>query len=146
MEYHVYWLLKSSCFEIFGDGKYGLFSSQKVDGKMVFTKYWKVLVLNFTEMGNTSLFWAKKLMERWYLLITEKFFFSTFRLWEIRFFQAKKLMERRYSLITEKFFLSTFQLWEIRFFRAEKLMERRYLLITEKFLFWTFRWWEMPLT
>ena len=33
----IYWLLKSSCFELFGDGKYGLFFSQKVDGKMIFT-------------------------------------------------------------------------------------------------------------
>ena len=24
MEHHVYWLLKSFCFELFGDGKYGL--------------------------------------------------------------------------------------------------------------------------
>ena len=35
---------------------------------MIFTDYWKVLVLNFSEMGNTIFFWAKKLMERWYLL------------------------------------------------------------------------------
>ena len=33
----IYWLLRSSCFELFGDGKYGLFFSQKVDGKMIFT-------------------------------------------------------------------------------------------------------------
>ena len=32
----IYWLLKSSCFELSGDGKYGLFFSQKVDGKMIF--------------------------------------------------------------------------------------------------------------
>ena len=44
------------------------FLSQKVDGKMIFTDYWKVLVLNFSEMGNKVFFWAKKLMERWYLL------------------------------------------------------------------------------
>ena len=33
----IYWLLKSSCFELFGDRKYGLFFSQKLDGKMIFT-------------------------------------------------------------------------------------------------------------
>ena len=55
MEYHVYWLLKSSCFELFGDGKCGHF-------------------------------WAKKLMERWYLLITGKFLFWTLWRWEIRYF------------------------------------------------------------
>ena len=26
----IYWLLKSSCFECFGDGKYGLFSAKKL--------------------------------------------------------------------------------------------------------------------
>ena len=41
---NIYWLLKSSCFELFGDGKYGLFLSQKVDGKMIFT--WSFLVFH----------------------------------------------------------------------------------------------------
>ena len=66
-KYDVYWLLESSCFELFGDWKYGLFLSQEVDGKMIFTGYWEVLVLNFSVMGNTVFFSAKKLMERWYL-------------------------------------------------------------------------------
>ena len=36
-------------------------------------------------------FWAKRLMERWYLLITEKFLFWSFRRWKIRsFFQPKR--------------------------------------------------------
>ena len=43
--------------------KYGLFLSQKVDGKMIFTDYRTVLVLN-SVMGNTVLFSVKKLMER----------------------------------------------------------------------------------
>ena len=42
---------------------------------MIFNDYWKVIVLNFSEMGNTVFFWAKKLMERCYLLITEKILF-----------------------------------------------------------------------
>ena len=66
-KYDIYWLLKSSCFNLFGNGKYGLFLNQKVDGNMIFTNYWKVLVLNFPVMGNTVFFSAKKLMERWYL-------------------------------------------------------------------------------
>ena len=83
MECHGYWLLKSSCFEIFGDGKCGIFSpkklmemwyllitekilfwtfwrwqirpflSQRVNGKTIFSDYWKVHDLNFSEMGNT---------------------------------------------------------------------------------------------
>ena len=56
----IYWLLKSSCFELFGDGKYGLFLSQKVRGKMIFTDYWKVLVFNFSVMGNTVFFLPKR--------------------------------------------------------------------------------------
>ena len=67
-----------------------VFLSQKVDGNMIFTGYWKVLVLTFSEMGNTVFSWAKKLTEIWYLLITGKFLFWTFRWWEIRsFFQPK---------------------------------------------------------
>ena len=55
----IYWLLKRSCFELFGDEKNGLF-------------------------------WFKKLKERWFWLVTEKFLFWTFRWWEIRsFFQSK---------------------------------------------------------
>ena len=30
-------ITESSCFELFGDEKYGLFLSQEVDGKMIFT-------------------------------------------------------------------------------------------------------------
>ena len=57
---------------------------------MIFTDCWKVLVLNFLEVGNTVFFSAKKLMERWYLLITEKFLFWAFRRWEIwSFFEPK---------------------------------------------------------
>ena len=52
-----------------------VFLSQKVDGNMIFTDYWKVLVLIFSEMGNTVFSWAKHLIERWYLLITEKLLF-----------------------------------------------------------------------
>ena len=48
-------------------------------------------------MGNTVFFWVKKLMERWCLLVTEKFLFRTFRWLEMRgFFSAKMLMERLY--------------------------------------------------
>ena len=56
----IYQLLESSCFELYGDGKYGLF-------------------------------WAKKLMERWYLLITEKTLFWSFRRWEIQSFLSQKV-------------------------------------------------------
>ena len=49
------------CFEFFVNGKYGLFLRQKVSGNMIFTGYWKVLVLSFSVMGNTVFFEAKRL-------------------------------------------------------------------------------------
>ena len=113
-KYDIYWLLKSSCFNLFGNGKYGLFLSQKVDGNMIFTDYWKVLVLNFSVMGNTVFFWVKKLMERWYLLVTEKFLFWTFRWWEIRsFFQPKSWWKGVIYLVFLSFpwYSRTWKIW-----------------------------------
>ena len=59
-KYDIYWLRKISCFNPIGNGKYGLFLSQKVDGKMLFTDYWKGLVLNFSVMGNTVFFESRR--------------------------------------------------------------------------------------
>ena len=70
------------------------FLSQKVDGKMLFTDYWKVLVLNFSVIGKMVFFWVKKLMERWYLLTNEKFLFWILRRWEIRSFLSQKVDEK----------------------------------------------------
>ena len=47
-----YWLLKSSCFELFRDEKCGY-------GNKIFTDYWKVLVLRFSVTGNTVFFYPK---------------------------------------------------------------------------------------
>ena len=132
-KYDIYWLLKSSCFNLFGNGKYGLFLSQKVDGNMMFTDYWKVLVLNFSVIGNTVFFWVKKLMERWYLLATEKFLFWTFRWWEIRsFFQPKSWWKDDIYVVFLSF-LWYYRTWEIWFFAQckarllEKLDMRNWL-------------------
>ena len=47
---------------------------------------------NFSVMGKTVFYSVKTLMERWYLLVTEKFLFWTFRWWEVRsFMQSKKV-------------------------------------------------------
>ena len=51
---NIYWLLKSSCFEFFGKGKYGLFLSKHFDGKMVFTCVFELLMI-FQELGNMVL-------------------------------------------------------------------------------------------
>ena len=50
----IYWLLRSSCFELFGDGKYGLFLSQKVNGKMIFTCFF------------FSLLWYSRTWKTWF--------------------------------------------------------------------------------
>ena len=96
-----------------------VFLSQKVDGNMIFTDYWKVLVLIFSKMGNIVFSWAKNLTERWYLLIAGKFLLWTFR------------------------FLIFSETGNTVFSWAKKMMKIWYLLITRKFLFWPFRWWEI---
>ena len=58
---------------------------------MIFTDYWKLLVLIFSGIRNTVFFWAKELRERWCLLISEKLLFWTFRWWEIRSFLSKEV-------------------------------------------------------
>ena len=116
-KYDIYWLLKSSCFDFFENGKYGLFLSQKSDGKMIFTDYWKVLVLNFSVMGNMVFFWVKKLMEN--VIFTDYWKVLVLNLSVVRntvFFWVNKLMERWYSLAKEKFLFWPFQWWEIRYF------------------------------
>ena len=85
-EYHVSWLLKSSCFELSGKKKYGLLGAKKlveplyllITDKFWFWTFW---------VGKYRHFWVKKLMtERWYLLIIENFLFWTFRGWEMQSF------------------------------------------------------------
>ena len=96
MEYHLYWQLKSSCFEYFGDEKYRILS-QIVDKNRTFIDYSEVLVLIVSWMKNMVFFepkywwkddiywllkrscfelfgdgkygpfWVEKLLERWYL-------------------------------------------------------------------------------
>ena len=63
-----------------------VFLSRKVDGSMIFTGYWKVLVLTFSEIRNTVFSWAKEVTAIWYLPITGKFLFWTFRWLELRSF------------------------------------------------------------
>ena len=104
------------------------FLSQKVDGNMVFTDYWKVLRLTFSEMGNTVLTWAKKLTEIWYLLMTGKFLFWTFRWWEIRSFLSKEVNGKMiFTGYWEVLVLKFSVMGNTVFFSAKKLMERWYL-------------------
>ena len=105
------------------------FLSLKVDAKMIFTDYWKVLVLIFSGIGNTVLFWAKKVMERWYLLIPEKFLFWFFREWEIRsFFQSRSWWKDDIYWLLRSFCFKIFGGGKYGLLSAKKLMERWYLL------------------
>ena len=48
----IYWLLKSFCFELFGDGKYNLFFSQKVGGWWYLLGIFELSMI-FQDLGNT---------------------------------------------------------------------------------------------
>ena len=90
------------------------FLSQKVDGKMLFTDYGNVLVLNFSVIGKTVFFWVEKLMERWYLLTNEKVLFWTLRRWEIRsFFQPRSWWKDDIYLVFLRFpwYSGTWEIW-----------------------------------
>ena len=68
-----------------------VFLSQKVDGKMISSDYWKFFLLVFSRIGYTVIFWAIKLMERRYLLITEKLFVLNFSVMGIRSFLSQEV-------------------------------------------------------
>ena len=106
-----------------------VFLSQKVYGNMIFTDYWKVLALIFLGMGNVVFFWAKKVMERWYLLITEKFLFWTFRWWEIRSFFSQGVDRKMIFTGYWEVLVSNFSVMRnTGFFSFKKFMERWCLL------------------
>ena len=80
-------------------------------------------------MGNTVFFWAKRLMERWYLLITEKILFWTFQWCEIRSFLSQEVDRKIiFTGYWEVHILNFSVMGRTVFFSAKKLMERWYLL------------------
>ena len=89
----IYWLLKSSCFELFGDGKYGLFSSQEVDGK--YDIYWllKSSCFEFFFSGKYGLFFESR---NWWKDVSSCF--EPFGYGKHDLFSVKKLVERWYLL------------------------------------------------
>ena len=95
----------------------------------MFTSYLKFLALKFSEMENTGFFRAEKLMEIWYLLITEKFLFWIFRRWEIwSFFEPKSWWKDDIYWLLK---ISCFEIFgdgKYSLSSAKKLMERWYLL------------------
>ena len=84
----------------------------------------------FEIFGNKKcIFWAKTLTERWYLLITEKFLFWTFRWWKIRsFFESKSWWKDDIYWLLTSFCFELFGDGKYGLFSPKKLMERWYLL------------------
>ena len=105
-----------------------VFLSQKVYGNMIFTDYWKVLVLIFLGMRNMVFSWAKKLIERWYLLIIEKILFWTFPWWEIGLFLSQEVNGKMvFTGYWEVLVLNFSVMGNTVFFSAKMFMERWYL-------------------
>ena len=105
------------------------FLSQKVDGKMVFTDYWKVLVLKFSVMGNMIFLESRSWWKKWYLLITKKFLFWTFQWWEIRsFFGSRSWWKDIFTGYQEVLVLNFLVIGNMIFFSVKKLMESWYWL------------------
>ena len=106
------------------------FLSKSVDENIIFTHYWKVLVLNFLEMGNTVFFEATSWWKDDIYRLLKSSCFELFRDGKYGLSLSQKLDKRWCILITEKFVFWSFQWREVRsffFFSVKKLMERLYL-------------------
>ena len=90
MEYHVYWSLKIFVLN-FLEIKNMVFFEPKSWWK--YDIYWLLKSSCFGFFGDEKygLSCVKKLMERWNLLVTQKFLFWTFQSWEIRSFFSQKV-------------------------------------------------------
>ena len=66
-------------------------------------------------------FWAKKLIEIWHLLITEKFFFWPFRKWKYDLFFSQKVDGKMIFTDYWKFLFWTFQRRKIRPFLSQEV-------------------------
>ena len=120
-----------------------LFLTQKIDGNIIFTDYWKVLVLAFVEMGNTVSFWAKKVDGKMIFTDYWKFLFWNFRWWKIRsFFESRSWWKDDIYLLLRS---SCFDLSEIGNTVFFELKVDGKTIFTDywTFLIWTFQWWEI---
>ena len=108
--------------------------NQRVDGKVIFTDYWKVMLLkgsaiNLLEMGNTVFNWAKKLIERWYLLISQKFLFRAFSKCKIRSsFEPKRWWKNNICWLLKSSCFKLFGDGKYGLLSVKNLNERWYLL------------------
>ena len=124
------YLLIAKKFLKFLGRKTWYFCSQKVDEKIVFTDYSKVLVSNFSVMENMVFFEPRGWWKRWYLLIIENFLLWTFLWWEIRSFFLSQEVDGKmiFTGYREVLVLNLSVIGNTIFFSAKKLVERWYLL------------------
>ena len=95
-----------------------------------YDNYWllKSSSLELFRDGKYGLFWAKKLMERWYLLITGKFLFWTFWRWEKRsFFQPRSWWKADIYWLLQSSCFELFDDGKYGLFLAKTLMQIWYL-------------------
>ena len=104
------------------------FLSQKVDGKMIFTDYWKVLVLNFSVMRNMVFFWVKKLMEKMIFTDYGKVLVLNFvMVGNTVFFESRSWWKDDICWIPRSSCFELFGDGKYDLFSDKKLMERWYL-------------------
>ena len=121
-------------------------TTKQIKNGRIFSLAWSIVncllkshCLEFFKGEKYGHFWAKTLMQIWYLLITKKSLFWTFQEWEIRSF-LRQTVERLFYWSPK---CSCFELFGDRKYGlswGKKLMERWYLLVTETFLLWAFPW------
>ena len=84
-------ITKTFSFRIFWRWQIRSCFSQNIDGNMIISDRWKVLIFGHFANGKYGLFRGKKLMERWYLLTTEKVLFWTTEMFLFWFFFVIKM-------------------------------------------------------
>ena len=94
----IYWLLKSSCFNFFGNGKHGLFWVKKLMESWYSLTTEKFLFWCFRELGNRVFFETKSWWKDDIYRLLRNSCFELFGDGKYSLFSAKKLMKRWYIL------------------------------------------------
>ena len=76
----IYWLLRSSCFELFGDGKYSLFSAKKLMERWYLHGLFELSMI-FQEMRNMVFRAVFSIGWLIYIIINVAFINNCFRFW-----------------------------------------------------------------
>ena len=106
-----------------------VFLRQKVDGNMIFTDYWKVLVLIFLEMGNTAFFFEQEYWWKDDIYWLLKVLFLSFSVMKKRsFFESRNWWKYYIYWLLRSSCFALFGDGKDGLFSAKKLVERWYLL------------------